>query len=42
MITSLIETLELRNFDHMITSTISFESHDKDLLVTSWIEVMMS
>ena len=42
MIASLIETLELPNFGHMITSTMSFESGDKILLMTSWSEVMTS
>ena len=42
MITSLIEMLELPNFDHMTTSTIKFKSRDKNLLVTSWTEVMVS
>ena len=32
--TSLIEMLEVPNFGHMTTSTISLESHDKILLVT--------
>ena len=36
MITSLIEMLDSSNFDHIITSTIKFESHDKILLVMSW------
>ena len=40
--TSLIEMLELPNFDHMITFTIQFESRDKILLLTSWTEVMTS
>ena len=30
MITSLIEMLELPNFGHMTTSTIQFESRNKD------------
>ena len=42
MITSVIEMVELPNFDHMNTSTISFESRDKILLVTSWTEIMTS
>ena len=42
MIASLIETLELPNFGHMITSTMSFESGNKILLMTSWSEVMTS
>ena len=39
MITSVIETLELRNFGHMTASTIKSESRDKVLLVTSWHEL---
>ena len=35
MIISLLELLDLPNFDHMITSTIQFESRDKILLLTS-------
>ena len=31
----LTEMLELPNFDHMLTSTMLFESRDKTLLVTS-------
>ena len=42
MITSLIEILQVPNFGHMTTSTVSFESRDKILLVTSWIEIMTS
>ena len=42
MITSLIEMLELRNFGHMATSTIQFESRYKILLVKSWTEAMTS
>ena len=42
MITSLIEMLQLTNSDHMTTSTISFESRDKILLVTSYTEIMTS
>ena len=42
VITSLIETLELPNFGHITTSTIKFDSCDKILLVTSWIEIMTS
>ena len=34
--------LELPNFDDMTKSTISFESRDKILLVTSWVEIMTS
>ena len=37
-----IEKLELRNFGHMTTLTISFESHEKNLLVVSWAEIMTS
>ena len=40
MITSLKEMLELPNFGRITTSTIQFESRDKKLLVTSWIEIM--
>ena len=36
MVTSLIEMLELPNFDHTTTSQIQFESRDKILMVTSW------
>ena len=42
MVTSLIEMLELPSFDHMITSTIYFESREKLLLMTSWTEIMIS
>ena len=42
MITSLIELLELSNFDHMTTSTTKYESPDKILLMTSWAEIMTS
>ena len=34
MITSLIEVLELPNFDHMTTSKIYFESYNNFLLMT--------
>ena len=34
MITSLIEMLQLPNFDHMTTTAIWFESSDKILVVT--------
>ena len=34
MTTSLIEVLELPNFDHMTTSKIYFESYNKFLLMT--------
>ena len=42
MITSLIEMLELPNFDHMTTFKMSYESRDKILLMTSWTEIMTS
>ena len=42
MITSLIEMLELPNFENMKRSTIQFESDDKILLVTSWTDIMTS
>ena len=42
MITSLVEMLELPNFGRMIISTLQFESCDKILLVTSWVEIMTS
>ena len=42
VITSLIETPELPNFGHITTSTIKFDSCDKILLMTSWIEIMTS
>ena len=42
MITSLIGMLELPNFGHMTISTIYFESRDKIMFVTSWIEIMTS
>ena len=42
MITSLIEMLELPNFGHMATSTVSIESRNKILLATSWTEIMTS
>ena len=42
MITSLIEMLELQNFDQMTTSTILFESRDKTMFVTSWTEIVTS
>ena len=42
MITSLIEMQELPNFGHMTKFTISFDSRDKMLLVTSWAEIMTS
>ena len=42
MITSLIQILVLLNFGHMTTTTMLFESGDKILLVTSWIETVMS
>ena len=34
--------LELPYFGHMSTSTISFESRDKIVLVTSWTEIVAS
>ena len=34
--------LELPNLDHMTTFTLQFESGNKDLLVTSWTEIMTS
>ena len=34
--------LELPNFGHMTTSTIYFESCDKDLFMTSLTDVMTS
>ena len=42
MITSLIEILELPNFDRMTTSTIQFESKDSNLVVMSWAKIMAS
>ena len=42
MITSLTEIIELPNFGHMTKSTLQFESQDKILLVTPWIEIMTS
>ena len=42
MINSLVEMIELPNFGHMTTSTIQSESRDKILLMTSWIEAIMS
>ena len=42
MIISLVEMLELPNFGHMTTSTIQFESRNKNLLMMSWKEMMMS
>ena len=42
MITSLIEMLKLPKIGHMTTSTILFESCEKNLLVTSHTEVMTS
>ena len=41
MITFLIEMLELTNFCHMTTYTVSFESRDKSLLVTSQSGIMI-
>ena len=40
MITFLAEMLELPNFGHMLTSTISFELPDKILLLTSYSEII--
>ena len=40
MITSLFERPELPNFCHMTASTISSESRDTVLLVTSWTETV--
>ena len=40
MITSPIKMLA--KFGHIITSTIQFDSRDKTLLVTPWIEMMKS
>ena len=37
---SLIEMPELRNFGHMTTSEIKFESSNKILFVTSWIKIV--
>ena len=42
MITSLIEILELPNFDHVTISTILYEHHHIIFLLTSWIEIMTS
>ena len=44
MIPFFIEMLQLQlpNFDHMTASTIKLESRDKNLLVTSWTEIMKS
>ena len=42
MITSLIEMLELPNFDHITKSTILFEARDKNLLLTSLTKTVMS
>ena len=41
-LTSLIEMLQLPNFDHMTTSTIKFDLQDKILLVTLWAETKTS
>ena len=40
MITSPKETLELRNFGHMIATMIKFDSREKSLLLTQWTEIM--
>ena len=42
VITSLIEMLELANFDYMNISTIQFELRDKILLVTLSTGIMTS
>ena len=42
MVTSLIAMLELQNFSQMATSTIKLKSRDKNLLMTSWVEIMTS
>ena len=42
VITFLIVLLQLTNFGHMTTSILWFESWDKHLLVTSWLEIMTS
>ena len=42
MIASIIEMLELPDFDRMITSTELFESQCKILLVTSLTKIMTS
>ena len=42
MITSIIEMLELSNFDQMTTFTVQIESLDKILLLTSCTEIMTS
>ena len=42
MITFLKGMLEVRNFDCITTYTIQFDSRDKKMLVTSWIEIMTS
>ena len=42
MTTFLLEMLELPKFGHITISVLLFESLDKTLLVTSWIEVTMS
>ena len=41
MVTSLIEMVELPNFNYMTKSTIYSESRDKILLMISWTETMM-
>ena len=40
IITSLTEMLELPNFGYKTRSTVSFESLDKTLLMTSWTEII--
>ena len=42
MITLLIEMMQLPNIGHMTTFIVKFESYDKNLLVTSWAEIMTS
>ena len=37
-----MEMLKLPNFGHVTTSAIKFESRDKILFVTLWIEIKMS
>ena len=42
MITFLKEMLQLPTFGHMTTPIILFELRDKNLLATSWTEIMRS
>ena len=42
MITSVMEILDLPNFGHMIKSTVDYDSRNKNLLTTSWTEIMTS